>query len=90
MLTFRLVKEDELLNLTLKQIGQRLADLRKQAGYTSYENFALDHDLPRMQYWRIEKGKVNLTIRSLLRILDIHHVTLTEFFSSIRAKRGKW
>lgn len=90
MLTFRLVKEDELLNLTLKQIGQRLADLRKQAGYSSYENFAFDHDLPRMQYWRIENGKVNLTIRSLLRILDIHQVTLPEFFSSIRAKRVKW
>lgn len=88
-MTFRLVNEDELLNLTLKQIGQRLADLRKQAGYSSYENFAYDHDLPRMQYWRIEKGKVNLTIRSLLRILDIHQVSLLEFFSSIRAKRGK-
>lgn len=88
-MTFRPVKEDELLNLTLKQIGQRLADLRKQAGYSSYENFAFDHNLPRMQYWRMEKGKVNLTIRSLLRILSIHQVTIPEFFCSLRTKTGK-
>ncbi|HMP30504.1 MAG TPA: hypothetical protein PKD85_12945 [Saprospiraceae bacterium] len=83
------MKEDEILNLTLKQIGERLAELRKEAGYSSYETFAHDQDLPRMQYWRMEKGKVNITIKSLLKILNIHGLTLPEFFTSIRIRKGK-
>jgi len=45
--------------------------MRKEAGYTSYENFAIDKGIPRMLYWRLEKG-TNFTITSLLRILDAH------------------
>ncbi|QOI98800.1 MAG: XRE family transcriptional regulator [Flammeovirgaceae bacterium] len=78
-----------MLNLTLRQIGEQLTELRKQAGYSSYETFAYDHDLPRMQYWRMEKGKVNITIKSLLKILAIHKIGLAEFFSSMRYKKGK-
>lgn len=81
------MKEEELLNITLLQIGQRLEELRKQAGYSSYETFAYDNELPRMQYWRMEKGKVNITIKSLVRILYIHQVSVNEFFSSIKLKR---
>jgi len=71
----------------LKQIGERLVELRKQAGYSSYETFAYDYELPRMQYWRIEKGKVNITLKSLLRILEIHKITIFDFFSSLRSRR---
>jgi transcriptional regulator with XRE-family HTH domain len=65
----------------LKAIGERLKAIRIQKGYTSYESFALDHDLGRMQYWRLEKGEANLTMRTLLKVLAIHHMTLQEFFS---------
>ncbi|MFD3003105.1 helix-turn-helix domain-containing protein [Pontibacter toksunensis] len=65
----------------LKSIGERLKEIRIQKGYTSYESFALDHDLGRMQYWRLEKGEANLTIRTLLKVLTIHGMTLQEFFS---------
>jgi transcriptional regulator with XRE-family HTH domain len=65
----------------LVQIGQKLEDLRRKKGYTSYENFAFDYDLPRVHYWRIEKGKVNVTLKSLIRILAIHNLTMEEFFS---------
>jgi transcriptional regulator with XRE-family HTH domain len=54
----------------------------------SYENFANDYDLPRMQFWRIEKGKVNLTVKSLLKILTIHNTSLADFFGS-ESKRAK-
>jgi transcriptional regulator with XRE-family HTH domain len=74
------VKED-LLDGALKDIGVTLAELRKKRGYTSHESFAYDHDIPRMHYWRIENGKTNLTIRSLMKILAIHHMTLQEFFA---------
>ncbi len=65
----------------LKDIGKRLEKLRVDSGYTSYENFAIKNDMSRMHYWRIEKGKSNMTIKSLLVILNIHGITLEEFFS---------
>ena len=64
----------------LKKIGLKLTQLRIKNGHKSYETFAADHNLSRMQYWRIEKGKTNLTMKSLLRILKIHNITLEEFF----------
>lgn len=65
----------------LKAIGNRLKQIRIQKGYPSYEAFALDHDLGRMQYWRLEKGEANLTMKTLLKVLAIHEMTLQEFFS---------
>jgi transcriptional regulator with XRE-family HTH domain len=64
----------------LIKIGNRLRELRKAKGYSSYENFALDFDLPRMQYWRLEKGKTNVTIKTLEKILSIHNISFSEFF----------
>ena len=61
------------------QVAKRLEMLRKEKGYTSYENFAIDKGLPRMQYWRMEKG-TNFTFESLLRILDAHEMSLAQFF----------
>jgi len=63
----------------IEQIGNKLKELRKAKGYTSYETFAWDNDLPRMQYWRMEKG-TNFTIQNFLKILDVHQITLEEFF----------
>ena len=73
------VKEDT-LRVTLERIGSKLTDLRKQKGYTSHEDFAYDFDIPRVQYWRMEKGKTNVTVKSLCRILSIHNISLEEFF----------
>lgn len=81
------MKED-IFKSTLERIGSRLIDLRKGKGYSSHENFAHDYDLPRVQYWRIEKGRANLTIRSLFRILTIHELTVEEFFGQLK-QNGK-
>lgn len=67
----------------LFKIGKRLRELRIKKGYTSYENFAFDNDLPRVQYWRLEKGKTNPTIKTLEKILSIHNITFGEFFNSL-------
>jgi transcriptional regulator with XRE-family HTH domain len=72
-----------LFNGLLITIGNRLTDLRKQKGYGSHEAFAFDYDLPRVQYWRLEKGKSNFTLRTLTKVLEIHNVSLDEFFSSL-------
>lgn len=65
----------------LLEIGEKLKNLRIKKGYTSYESFAIDNDLSRMQYWRIEKGLTNITIRSLMRILEIHKMSIEDFFN---------
>jgi hypothetical protein len=73
--------KEKALKLALEQIGQKLIVLRKTKGYSSHEGFALDFDLPRVQYWRMETGKANFTIRSLTKILAIHKLSLIQFFS---------
>jgi transcriptional regulator with XRE-family HTH domain len=79
--------KEEVLDAALKDIGNRLAELRRKKGYTSHESFAYDHDIPRVHYWRIETGKTNLTIRSLMKILAIHKIDLPEFFDSFPKKQ---
>ena len=55
----------DLMTAALKRVaGDKLKDLRIEKGYSSYENFAVDNDLGRMQYWRLENGKTNLTIKA--------------------------
>jgi transcriptional regulator with XRE-family HTH domain len=77
------VKNEAAFQKQLIKIGEKLAELRKKKGYTSHETFAYDHDLSRVQYWRIEKGKSNLTLRSLYNLLEIHGIDLKDFFNSL-------
>lgn len=64
----------------LKEIGLRFKKLRTDEHYTSYEHFAIENDLSRMHYWKIEKGKANITIKTLLKILTIHNCSIEDFF----------
>jgi len=70
------------IDLRLQKIGNKLKELRLEKGYVSAEFFAWEHKIPRVQYWRMEKG-TNFTMTSLLKILDAHNMTLKEFFSDI-------
>jgi transcriptional regulator with XRE-family HTH domain len=81
------MKEDEVLKQLVERIAQKLVELRKKKGYSSYESFAFDHDIPRMQYWRIEKGKTNITLKSLVKILAIHKLTVEEFFGDLQKEK---
>jgi transcriptional regulator with XRE-family HTH domain len=66
----------------LKEIALKIKELRKSSGCRSYETFALDHNLDRKQYWRVENGS-NITLATLLKILDIHQISLQDFFSEL-------
>lgn len=66
----------------IKLIGEHIKQLRLNAGYTSYETFAIDKGLDRKHYWRLEKGS-NFTLNTLIRICDIHNISLKEFFKDI-------
>ena len=68
-----------------KQTGKLLRKLRIQAGFTCYESFAFEHKLSRIQYWRMESGNTNYTIKSLIKILNIHGICYyTEFPKYLR------
>lgn len=71
------------LEVKLKQIGIGLSELRRRKGYETIRDFAKAYKLPEIQYWRIENGKTNLTLKSLTRLLQIHRLTLEDFFCKL-------
>ena len=80
------IKKEE--DLRILKIADKIKELRLQKGYSSHENFAWDNNLSRVQYWRIEKGN-NITMKTLLTILDIHKLSLSEFFKDMEEKKDE-
>ena len=66
-----------------KQIGEKLKQLRLKDGFKSAETFSYEKELNRVQYWRMEKG-ANFTMDSLLKVLDIHKISLEDFFKGLK------
>lgn len=64
----------------LQKLGNRIKALRIQAGYTSYEFFAYDHNISRAQWGRYENGQ-DLKFSSLVKVVDAFNMTLSEFFN---------
>ena len=79
--------KDKYLQDTLDTVGENLTELRKKKGYTSHETFAMDNNITRVQDWRLERGKINFTLRSLGRVLAVHKLSVEEFFFLINQKR---
>jgi hypothetical protein len=77
------MKSNKAFKNTLSEIGFRLAELRMQKGYSTIKEFTQYYDLPEIQYWRMEKGKANITLKSLVKILSIHNLSLPGFFCLI-------
>jgi hypothetical protein len=75
-------KNNKITDARLLAIGKQIKQLRKNMGYSSAEIFAYEHNLNRISYWRMEKGS-NITMLSLLKVLDIHQITPSTFFSMI-------
>lgn len=73
---------DKEIDSKISQIAEKIKLLRKEKGFTSYETFAFEYDINRVQYWRIEKGN-NITLKTLIKVLAIHNLTLNEFFKDL-------
>jgi transcriptional regulator with XRE-family HTH domain len=80
-------QESEMLDIVLKSIGRELIRLRRRKGYSSHASFADEYGLPSVQYWRMESGKSNITLKSLVKVLAIHNISILEFFYNIRKYR---
>jgi len=72
-------KNDAYTQQQLKNLGNRLKDLRIARGFTNYEQFAFEHNLPRAQYGRYEQGK-DLRFSSLVKVLIALDISLEDFF----------
>ncbi len=67
----------------IDQIAHRIKQLRLKAGYKSAETFAVKNKLARVHYWRMEKGKTNITINTLANVLRVHKLSFEDFFKGI-------
>lgn len=77
-----MAEEAEFIDKRIGLIAKKIKELRIKANYTSAESFAYDNELNRVQYWRVESGS-NITLKTLLKILDIHKISLADFFREI-------
>jgi transcriptional regulator with XRE-family HTH domain len=68
--------------LTQMIFHQYLALQKVEAGYFSYETFAIEHDLSRAYYWQVERGR-NISTNYLFKLLEIFEITPEEFFKGI-------
>lgn len=69
----------------LKKISARIKQLRIEKGYTSYTQFADAHDFEQKQYWKIEEGKVDFRMTSLLRVLEGLDISAEMFFKELQS-----
>jgi transcriptional regulator with XRE-family HTH domain len=77
------MKSEKVFKQFLLDVGAKLTELREEKGYNTIKEFVTKFDLPEIQYWRIEKGKANITVKSLIKILSIHKLTPREFFEML-------
>ena len=64
----------------VQKLAKRIKTLRIKAGYSNYEYFAYDNNLPRAQYGRYEKGE-DIRFSSLVKVAKAFKMSLSEFFS---------
>lgn len=72
--------KDEFTQLELQKLAKRIKQLRIDKGYSNYENFAFDNEIPRAQYGRYENGE-DLRYSSLMKVIKALGVSVEEFFS---------
>ena len=77
-----MAQTEDMAEKSIKKVADKIKQLRFDSGYTSYETFAFDKDINRVQYWRIENGG-NITLKTFFKILQIHNLTPQEFFKDL-------
>lgn len=66
-----------------KQIGNKIRSIRESKGIKNYEKFAIRNDLNRSHYWSVEKGEVNITMKTLCKILNALEIKIEDFFQDL-------
>ena len=71
-----------------EKIGVRITQLRKEKKL-SQQNFAYEADIERSFLTHIEKGRKNISVGTLERILNALEITINDFFDSEIFTNGK-
>ena len=74
-----MAKEEKAKIPEILQLGNRITELRKKAGYKNYEYFAYENEIARSLYFRFENGQ-DMRFSSIIKIIKAHNMTLSEFF----------
>ena len=74
--------EEELPNLLLKALGQRIRELRSKQGY-SQEAFADKCGVHRTFMGTIERGESNLSFQNIFKVATHLGVSLSELFRDL-------
>jgi transcriptional regulator with XRE-family HTH domain len=82
-----MAEKKEVSDERMKAIGAKFRKMRKEAGYSSYDDIAYDLKMSRNQISRIERGE-NITMATLLFMLDAFGVSPSEFFKEFSEKKG--
>ena len=73
MVKSKSTKED----VILKKLGERITQLRKKSGKSQTQfSYEMGWDKPNLR--KIEKGKTNPTVKTLIKISDVLEITLSE------------
>lgn len=74
-----MAKRDDYTIQQLESLAKRLREVRKERGFSNYEQFAFENEIPRAQYGRYEKGH-DLRFSSLIKVLKAMDISLKDFF----------
>ena len=66
--------------INIENLGKRIRALRKAKGYTNADFFAYENKIDRSQYGKYERG-LDMTFSSILKICEIHDISLEKYFS---------
>lgn len=64
----------------IKNLGVRLRQLRKDAGYSGHDKFAYANDISRTQYVNYERG-ADMHFSTLMNLLEMLNMSPADFFS---------
>lgn len=78
------------INADINQlVADKLVRLRKANGYTSYENFALEHGLGRKYYWMVEKGKAKISFVCFVKLMKCLKIAPSRYQITVIDLTGK-
>jgi transcriptional regulator with XRE-family HTH domain len=73
MAKLKLTKEE----IILKKIGERITELRKKSGKSQTKfSYEMGWDKPNLR--KIEKGRTNPTVKTLIKITEVLKISLSE------------
>ena len=76
-----MANKDDYTIQQIESLAKRLKEVRKERGFSNYEQFAFENEISRAQYGRYEKGH-DMRFSSLIKILKAMDISLKDFFST--------